>query len=327
MNTLFEVLYILVRALAPFTPFLTDNIYQRLLPHIPESEQAKDPRSVHFLSFPEVREELFDEDIERRVARMQKVIELGRVSRERRTVGLKQPLKTLVVIHPDEKYLSDVRSLESYISEELNIHELILSSDEDKYNVQYSVSADWPTLGKKLKKEAQKVKKALPDLTSNEVRQFVKSKTITVAGIKLDEEDLVVKRGLAEDEANNFYEANTDDDVLTLLDTTIYPSLKHEGIAREVVNRVQQLRKKAKLVPTDDVKMEYRVLSDPESIGIEQVFEGHGKTFEKSLRRPLDKHVGTEFEGKIPEGDVDVVLLEEEQEVQKARFLLRLVKL
>ena len=327
LNTLFEVLYILVRALAPFTPFLTDNIYQRLLPHIPESERAKDPRSVHFLSFPEVREELFDEDIERRVGRMQSVIELGRVSRERRTIGLKQPLETLVVIHPDETYLSDVRSLESYICEELNIHELILSSDEDKYNVQYSVTADWPSLGKKLKKEAQKVKKALPDLTSDEVRQFVESKTITVAGIKLDKEDLIVKRGLGEDEATNFYETNTDEDVLILLDTTIYQSLKHEGIAREIVNRVQQLRKKAKLVPTDDVKMEYKVLSDPESIDIEQVFEGHGKTFEKALRRPLDKHVITAFEGKVPDGDVDVVLLEEEQEVQKARFLLRLVKL
>ena len=258
---------------------------------------------------------------------MQRVIELGRVSRERRTIGLKQPLKTLVVIHPDEAYLSDVRTLESYICEELNIHELIFSSNEDKYNVQYSVTADWPTLGKKLKKEAQKVKKALPDLTSDEVRQFVQNKTITVAGIKLYEEDLIVKRGLAEDETNNFYETNTDNDVLTLLDTTLDPSLKHEGIAREVVNRVQQLRKKAKLVPTDDVKMEYKVLSDPESIGIEQVFEGHGKTFEKALRRPLDKHVVAEFEGKIPAGDVDVVLVEEEQEVQKARFLLRLVKL
>ena len=327
LNTLFGVLYILILDLAPFTPFLTDNIYQRLLPHIPNSERAKDSRSVHFLDFPEVREELFDEDVERRGGCMQRVSELGRVSRERRTIGLKQPLKTLVVIHPDEKYLSDVHSLESYICEELNIHELILSSDEDKYNVQYSVTADWPSLGKKLKKEAQKVKKALPDLTSDQVREFVKSKTITVAGIELHEEDLIVKRGVGNNQATNFYETNTDNDVLILLDTTLYPSLVHEGIAREVVNRVQQLRKKAKLVPTDDVKMEYKVLNDPEDIGIEQVFEEHGKTFEKALRRPLDKHVVTQFEGKVPEGDVDVVLVEEEQEVQKARFLLRLVKL
>ncbi|KAL8823884.1 MAG: hypothetical protein Q9191_005470 [Dirinaria sp. TL-2023a] len=327
LNTLFEVLYILTRGLAPFTPFITDNIYQRLLPHIPQSLQGQDPRSVHFLLFPEVREELFDEGIERQVGRMQRVIELGRVSRERRTIGLKQPLKTLIVIHPDKSYLADVRSLEEYITEELNIHSLILSSDEDKYNVQYSVTADWPSLGKKLKKDAQKVKKALPNLTSEDVRQFVETKAMTVDGIELGEEDLIVKRGLKEDETSKDLETNTDNDILTILDTKLYPELAREGMAREIVNRVQQLRKKAKLVPTDDVKMEYKVLSDPEEVGLAEVFAQHGKTFEKALRRPLDKHVVTEFAGEVPNGMVDVVIAEEEQEVQKATFLLRLVKL
>lgn len=327
LNTLFEVLYTLTRGLAPFTPFITDNIYQRLLPHIPHSLQASDPRSVHFLSFPEVRSELFDEGVERQVGRMQRVIELGRVSRERKTIGLKQPLKTLVVIHPDESYLADVRSLEDYITEELNIHNLILSSEENKYNVQYSVTADWPTLGKKLKKDAQKVKKALPNLASDDVRNFVRTKSVTVDGIQLNSEDLLVRRGLKQDPSTENLEPNTDNDVVTILDTQLYPELAREGIAREVINRVQQLRKKSKLVPTDDVKMEYKVLSDPEKIGLEEVFEGHGKAFERALRRPLDKHVVTEFAGEMAEGGREVVIAQEEQEVQKATFLLRLVKL
>lgn len=327
LNTLFEVLYTLARCLAPFTPFLTDNIYLRIAPYLPKALQGKDSRSVHFLPFPEVREELFDEDVERRVGRMQRVIELGRVSRERRTIGLKQPLKSLVVIHPDQTYLDDVSSLEGAICEELNVHELVLSSDEAKYNVQYSVTADWPTLGKKLKKDGQKVKKALPNLTSDAVRCFFQEKKMIVEGIELLEEDLLVKRGLREDGSSKSLETNTDNDVLIILDAAIYPELAKEGLAREVINRVQQLRKKAKLVATDDVKMEYRVLSDPEKVGIEEIFENHGKAFEKALRRPLDKHIVTAFEGKIPNGDVDVVIAEEEQEVQKATFLLRLVKL
>ena len=326
LNTLFEVLYILVRCLAPFTPFITDNIYQRLLPHIAKSQQANDPRCVHFLDFPEVREELFNEDIERRVSRMQRVIELVRVSRERKTIGLKQPLKTLIVIHPDQTYLSDVRSLETYICEELNIHDLVLSFDEDKYNVQYSVAADWPTLGKKFKKDAQKVKKALPDLTNDDVRQFVKTGKMTVGGIELVEEDLIVKRGLNEDESSKNLETNTDNDVLTILDTELHPSLVHEGIAREIIRRVQKLRKEANLVTTDDVKMEYKVLSDPENIGLEEVLEGHGKTFEKALRRPLDKHVSTQIGGEASDAMTEVVLVQEEQEVQKATYMLRLVK-
>ena len=327
LNTLFEVLLTLVRALAPFTPFLTETIYQRLVQYYPKQLHGEDMRSVHFFAFPEVREELFDEEIERRVSRMQRVIELGRVSRERRTINLKQPLKSLAVIHPDEGYLDDVRSLETEVCSELNVHELVLSSDENKYNVQYSVSADWPSLGKKLKKDAQKVKKALPSLSSDDVRGFIQNKKITLDGIELLEEDLIVKRGLQEDEASKQLETNTDDEVLTILDTKIYPELAKEGIAREVVNRVQQLRKRAKLVPTDDVRMEYKVLSDPDDVGMEMVLETHGKIFEKVLRRPLDKHVITEAGGEIPDGKKEDVIAEEMQEVQKATFLLRLVRL
>ncbi|KAH8816299.1 tRNA synthetases class I-domain-containing protein [Xylogone sp. PMI_703] len=327
LNTLFEVLFTLTRGLAPFTPFITDNIYQRLLPHIPKSLQGEDARSVHFLPFPTVREELFDSDVERRVGRMQRVIELARVSRERRSIGLKTPLKTLVVIHHDSKYLEDVQSLEGYITEELNIRDLVLSSDEAKYNVQYSVSADWPVLGKKLKKDVQKVKKALPSLSSEQVHRFVLEKSIVVDGITLEQGDLIVKRGLKEDEASKNLETNTDEDVLIILDAQIYPELADEGLAREIINRVQRSRKKAGLQPTDDVKMEYRVLADPEKIGLEDVFRSQAKSIEKALRRPLDHHVITEVEGQIPNGVEEGVILEEEQEIQKAVFLLRLLKI
>lgn len=327
LNALFDVLFTLMRGLAPFAPFLTDHIYQLLLPHIPKELQAMDPRSVHFLSYPEVREELFDEVIERRVGRMQRVIELARVSRERRTIALKTPLKTLVVIHRDPVYLEDIRSLETYITEELNVRDLILSSDEDKYNVQYYVTADWPTLGKKLKKDAQKVKKVLPDLTSDQVRSFVREEQITMDGIKLVKEDLVVKRRLREDASSKHLESNTDEDVLIILDSTIYPDLAHEGVAREIVNRVQRMRKAAGLVATDDVKMEYQVLSDPDEIGLSHVFETQAKVIQKVLRRPIDKHVVTEVGGPVSDGSESRLIIQEEQEVQSARFLLRLLKL
>ncbi|EHK98995.1 putative Isoleucyl-tRNA synthetase, cytoplasmic [Glarea lozoyensis 74030] len=327
LNTLFEVLFTLVKGLAPFTPFLTDTIYQKLLPHIPKDLQGQDPRSVHFLSFPDVREELFNVEIERRVGRMQRVIELARVSRERRTVGLKTPLKTLIVIHADPVYLEDIKSLEGYITEELNIVNLVLSSDEAKYNVQYSVNADWPVLGKKLKKEVQKVKKALPALTSDQVHDYVLTKSIDVAGIKLVEGDLVVKRGLKDDDSSKNLETNTDEDVLTILDAEVYPELAEEAVAREIINRVQRLRKKAGLQPTDDIKMEYKVLSDPDNIGLDKAFVEQTKTIEKALRRPIDKHTITELDGKIPDTKEDGIILEEEQEIQNAVFLLRLLKL
>ena len=328
LNTLFEVLYTLVRGLAPFTPFIADMIYLKLLPCIPTSLHGTDMRSVHFLPYPEVRQELFDAVVERRVERMKKIIELGRLSRERRAIGVKQPLKTLTVVHQDPRYQSDVKSLEGYICEELNVRDLVLSADEEKYQVQYSVSADWPVLGKKLKKDMPKVKKGLTNVTSEEVKKYVATGTMVVEGITLEEGDLVVKRGLREDASSKNLETNTDNDVLTILDTTIYPGLADEGVAREIINRVQRLRKSAGLVATDDVRMEYRVLEDEEGVGLERVFVQQGKAMEKALRRPVDRHVVTEVGGTV-DGvrKREDVIVEEEMEVQKARFLLRLVKI
>jgi isoleucyl-tRNA synthetase len=327
LNTLFEVLYTLCRGLAPFTPFIADNIYQRLLQYIPKNLQAKDPRSVHFLPYPEVREELFNEEIERQVARMQTVIDLGRLCRERRNIGVKMPLKTMVVIHRDPQYLEDVRRMETDICSELNVHNLVLTSNEEKYQVQYSVSADWPVLGKKLKKDAVRVKKALPEVSTDAVREYMQTGHIIIDGIALDASDLVVKRALKEDPANKNQEFNTDNDVIVILDMEKYPELYEQGLAREIINRVQKLRKKAGLVPTDDVGMEYRVLGDPDDIGIEKVFETQKGMLEKALRRQMDQHVVTEIEGKIPEDKKEEVIISEEQEVQKATFMLRLVKL
>ncbi|KAI5789740.1 tRNA synthetases class I-domain-containing protein [Peziza echinospora] len=329
LNSLFEVLFVLVRALAPFIPFLADNIYQRLQPYIPKEMLPADARSVHFLAFPEFRPELFDQDIERRVGRMQKVIELNRVARDRKAIGLKTPLKTLVVIHSDPQYLDDIKSLEDYILAELNVRDLVLSSDEEKYQIEYTVDADWPVLGKKLKKDAMRIRKALPSLTAAQCKDYVKTKEIVVEGIKLEDGDLVVLRKVAKSDKTKDLEANTDNDVLTILDTALYPELQSEGLAREIVNRVQRLRKKAGLVATDDVKMEYHIYKDP--IGLADVFVNQEESIVKALRRPLDKANVTELvvdmSNTSPSVKDESVILEEEQEVNGATFMLRLLRL
>ena len=89
MNTLFEVLLTLCLTMAPFTPFLSENMYQTLKQFIPKNANIVDDRSVHFLDFPTVREEYFDPEIERAVGRMQAVIELGLTTREKKNISLK----------------------------------------------------------------------------------------------------------------------------------------------------------------------------------------------------------------------------------------------
>ena len=326
LNTLFEVLFTLTRGLAPFTPFMTDNIYQKLRPYIPPSIAAEDPRSIHFLPFPSVREELFDEVIERQVSRMQRIIELGRVSRERRTIGLKTPLKTLVVIHPDAEYHEDLRKLEPQICSELNVRDLVITSDEDKYGVKYSVAADFAVLGKKLRKDAVKVKKALPGLSSEDVKQFLqRGKTMIEGSIELLSEDVIIKRDIPKDKTTENLEVNTDDDVLIILDTALHPELAEEGLAREVINRFQRLRKKFGLVPTDEVQMQYQVLSDPDETGLNKIMETHKEMLTKALRKPLVNSEGEK--GEIQNLEQRELIAEEEQEIQKATLRLRLLRI
>lgn len=318
LNTLTEALFGLVRAMAPFTPFLSETMYQRLQQYFPAEELAKfgeDVRSVHFLAYPTVREELFDEKIETAVSRMQKVIDLGRNIREKKTISLKTPLKELIILHSDPEYLADVEALKSYIIEELNVRDLIITSDEAKYGVEYRAAADWPVLGKKLKKDAKKVKDALPLLTSEDVLSYVANGKIEVAGIELAEGDLTVLRGLPADKAAEGQEVRTDQAVLIIMDINIYPELKTEGLAREIVNRVQRLRKKGGLEATDDVEVQYEITKD--SFGFEDVLATHKELLTKSLRTEL-----TPFSESTRE-----LVVSEEQQIEETTFNLRILRI
>lgn len=315
LNTLFETLYTFVIAMAPFTPFLSETIYQNLRPFLPESVLPKDSRSVHFLDYPEKRPEFYDHRIETAVARMQRVIELGRVIREKESISLKTPLKTLVVLHHNPEYLEDIGALRKYIVDELNVRDLVLTSDEAKYGVEYRAQADWPVLGKKLKKDIVKVKKALPELKSEDVQKYLEEKELVVDGIKLVEGDLTVIRGLKESAIEGGQKVNTDQDVLIILDTNVYEDLKSEGNAREFINRVQRFRKKLGLQQTDEVQVEYRMIKDP--INLEQCLAANNDMLCKVLRRPI-RECGDAANGLVGE---------EEQEIGDATFLLRLLKM
>lgn len=314
LNTLFDVLYTLCRGLAPFIPFLTDHIYKRLREYIPMELRGVDDRSVHFQAYPTVRDELFNDDVERTVGRMQKVINLARPNR---LASLKTRLKSLVVIHKDQQYLDDIASLRPYIKEELNVEDVVLSSDEAGYNIHYSVDVDWPVLGRKLRKNMKRVKAALSAVTSDQVKQYIDDGFIDVDGIRLETGDLVVKYSLAENAASEHLKLNSDNDVMIIIDNEVYPELAAVGLAREIISRVQKLRKKAGLQTTDDVEMEYMVVADPKNVGVEAAIESEEEAFRLALRRPL-----------VAENTTDMarLIIEQEEEVQQALLRLRLFK-
>ncbi|EUC58626.1 isoleucyl-tRNA synthetase,cytoplasmic protein, partial [Rhizoctonia solani AG-3 Rhs1AP] len=316
LNTLFETIFTLCRTMASYTPFITENIYQGLRGFIPKSADGEDDRSIHFLAFPDIKEEYFDNVIERQVQRMQSVIELTRTLRERHNRALKTPLKELLVFHPDQEYISDVQSLQRYIESELNIREVIFTSDEARTGVKYRAVADWPVLGRKLRKDMGKVKAGLPNLSSDDVKSYVQTGTVDVAGIKLVAGDLTVQRyvDLPEDGTSA---TNTDNDVVVVLDIRIHPELEGEGLARELINRVQKLRKKAGLQAVDEVEVYYS-FANGEGQDILKATGEQEEMIQKSIKG-LPKDVA----GRPKEA---AVLIEEEQEIGETKFKLSLVR-
>lgn len=239
-------------------------------------------------------------------------------------------MQDLIIVHKDQQYLDDVKAFERYIKEELRLEKLTFTTDEDGHGVVYKLKVDWPVLGKKLKKDMPKVKKELSLVSSSQVKKFLETKSITVAGITLGAEDLQVflfanfsslfKQVTRDvDSAHTtHYIANHDNDVLVLLDPTVTDHAQSESVARECINRVQKLRKKAGLQTTDDIRMEYK-LFDEDTIGFKDAIARHEDMITEKVR------------GKLLPSQNDVVIdgliIEEEATVANVRFLLRLLKL
>ncbi|KAL2919614.1 isoleucine--tRNA ligase [Polyrhizophydium stewartii] len=260
LNVLFEVLFTLCRLMAAFAPFITESMYQNLKTCLPPSKE--DTRSVHFLLYPEVKEEYFNDDIERAVGRMQTVIELGRTIRERQTLSLKTPCRELIIISPDEQFHQDIKSLESYVQEELNVRTVTLTSEEAKYGVKYVLVPDAKALGTKFKKDAVKIRNALPKVELAAIKKFLDTNVLVVEGFELTNEFVQVTRTF--ENSDSGLHANFTNEVLVILDANLDHGLIQEGLAREVVNRVQRLRKAALLQPTDDVLYFYNITVDPD---------------------------------------------------------------
>lgn len=316
LNTLFLVLYTMVRTNAPFTPFLTEFMFQRLSKKLPPSEENMD--SVHYQLIPDPCAHLIDEKIEKAVSHMQTIIELGRVVRDRKTIPTKYPLPEIVVIHQDSEVLRDVVSLDSYILSELNVKKLTVTTDKEKYGVTLRAEPDHKTLGARLKGEFKRVTQAIKELSDEQLRRFVDTKEIIVEGHTLEQQDLRLMfsfTGPAAEELSKRYEAHSEGNILILLDVTPDEEMHNEGIAREVINRVQKLRKKAQLVPSDDAVVYYEI-KDANSnlakvvVSYKEFIENVTKTPQKSVAElPSDVVVILEEMQKIKGVDMKLVLV------------------
>ena len=124
----------------------------------------------------------------------------------------------------------------------MNIRTLTITSEEEKYGVKYKLIPEWKALGATFKKEVSKIRAALPSVSDSEIQNFILKNEIEISGLKLTNDHLQVTRYF--DDEHPHYQAHFTNEVLVILDTALDQELINEGIAREIVNRVQRLRKK-----------------------------------------------------------------------------------
>ncbi|PNY05548.1 isoleucine-tRNA ligase cytoplasmic-like [Trifolium pratense] len=262
LSTLFNVLLLSCKVMAPFTPFFTEVLYQNMRKVCSGSEE-----SIHYCSFPE-EEGKGGERIEQSVTRMMTIIDLARNIRERHNKPLKTPLREMVIVHPDADFLDDINGkLKEYVLEELNIRSLVPCNDTLKY-ASLRAEPDFSILGKRLGKSMGIVAKEVKAMSQEKILAFENAGEVVIANHSLKLSDIKVLRDFKRPDgmAENEIDAAGDGDVLVILDLRPDESLFEAGAAREIVNRIQKLRKKIALEPTDTVEVYFQSLDADTSI-------------------------------------------------------------
>ncbi len=232
-STLYTALRELSKIMAPFAPFLSEFIYLELKKNFNEDL----PESVHLCDYPEFDEKFIDASLEDSVIRMQELILLGRQKRNQSLIKVKTPLSKLTVIHQDQNLLDGISKLESFIKVELNVKEVAYDNNEDAHIKLYA-KPNSRVLGKKLGKDFKKFFGPISQIASMDLKKVEAGENIVLMEQTLEPEDLLIYR-----EAQKDSNAISNRWISIDLDTILTDDLINEGLAREVVNRIQRTRK------------------------------------------------------------------------------------
>ncbi|XP_010488354.1 PREDICTED: isoleucine--tRNA ligase, cytoplasmic-like [Camelina sativa] len=289
LSTLYNVLLTSCKVMAPFTPFFTETLYQNLRKVCEGSEE-----SIHYCRFPQKEEAREGERIEKSVTEMKKIIELARKIRNRKSdkrqeqLPLKTPLKEMIVVHPDKEFLNDITGkLKQYVLDEVNVRSLVPCNDTSKYASQ-KAEPKYSVLGERLGKSMGLVAKEVRKMSHQDILRFKVTKEVTIAGHSLKIEDIKTFSEFKRPDGfkDTEIDAAGEGDVLVILDLREDESLKTEGVAREIVNRIQKLRKKSCLEPTDFVEVYFESLDMDESV-VQQVLYSQEQYIREKIGSPL----------------------------------------
>ncbi|OIR56488.1 MAG: isoleucyl-tRNA synthetase [Amphiamblys sp. WSBS2006] len=251
-RVLFGVLHSLVTTAAPFAPFITETIYQKLRPMMKQGDGA-DTRSVHFLQIPDADEKAICTETERRFARMQRVVEETRMLRETNRLPLKTPLAALKVSCLTDEVRDDILSLQDYIVAEVNVRAFSAAGDMAAVEFEKTAVPNFKILGPKLGAKIKTVSAAVRSLTQDQIDSYVGRGWIEAGGVVLEKDDLEIRKTLAGKTGS--VETCLTEEFCLFLDTAVDEELACSGHTRELFSLVQRLRKKAGIVPSQKVSV------------------------------------------------------------------------
>jgi isoleucyl-tRNA synthetase len=276
-STLYTAMRELTISMAPFAPFFSEHVFQEL-----RKMNPAEPESVHLCEYPTANEHLINSDLEVAVGRMQQIILLGRQKRNQVQIKVKTPLKRLTIIHKDAKLLNEINKLSLYIKTELNVKNIELSTDESKFIKLYA-KANLPVLGKKLGKDMGKYKAIIEKLNADSLLKLETAGSLELEGIIFYPDEILIFR-----EAKEGTQALSNRFISVDIDTTLDPELIQEGLAREVINRIQKSRKDLNFNVGDRISISYNGSSEIET-AISK-FQGHIAS--ETLASKLEKTAG-----------------------------------
>ena len=248
-TTLYPVLVPLAKVTAPYTPFVAEMMYSNLVPAFYKDA----PVSVHLCSFPEADESLIDAELERGMEGVMGIVVNGRSARNAGNLKTRQPLAEMVVVSDKPLNLSEEEK--AIVLEELNVKKMTVADDASVY-IKYKLKPQLKTLGPKYGKKLGAISQFLANCNAAEVLSKIRSEgeyRLDNLDVSLKLEDLQVLTESAEG-----FVAQSDKGVTVALSTALTEELIEEGVEREIVSKIQNMRKEADFEVTDRISVWYR---------------------------------------------------------------------
>jgi isoleucyl-tRNA synthetase len=289
-QTLYTCLITVAKLSAPIAPFFMDKLYRDLT----QSTQSENYESVHLAEFPVSVENFVDKSLESKMQKAQTVSSLVLSLRKKEMIKVRQPLQKVMIPILDENQRQEIEAISDLIKAEVNVKEIVLLDDASGVLVK-QIKPNFKTLGPRFGKDMGLIAKEIQGFSSEQINKFDKEGNITLVisgnSITLSLEDVEI----SSQDIEGWLVANANG-ITVALDITITEELRKEGIARELVNRIQNIRKDSGFEVTDKIKVRLQKSSSLEEAINSNIAYIKSETLTETLVFEEDLKNGTEIE-------------------------------